>query len=116
MLDHSVRRSVLGMLAIAAAAVVAAPHAADANCNLIPAVQREFRSTRQLDANQPASFVLATLHFTALGIGLSPLAITQAVLANTPGGAIPTTLSGTSIEVVVPERASRARGRVEARR
>ena len=61
-----------------------------------------------LDANQPASFVLATLHFTALGLGLSPLAIAQAVLANTPGGAIPTTLAGTSIEVVVPEPASLA--------
>jgi hypothetical protein len=32
------------MLAIAAG-VAAAPRAADANCNLIPAAQREFRST-----------------------------------------------------------------------
>jgi hypothetical protein len=56
-----------------------------------------------LDASQPDAFVLATLHFTALGAGLSPLAITQAVLANTPGGSIAVTLAGTSVEVLVPE-------------
>lgn len=65
-------------------------------------------SDATLDANQPASFVLATLHFTGLGLGTSALAITQALLANTPGGAITTTLSGTSIEVVVPEPGSLA--------
>lgn len=65
-------------------------------------------SNATLDADQPASFVLATLHFTALGIGTSPLAITQAVLANTAGGSIGTSLVGTSIDVVVPEPASLA--------
>ena len=42
-----------------------------------------------LDAAQPASFVLATLSFLALGPGTSPLAIGQAILADTsdvPGG------------------------------
>lgn len=63
-------------------------------------------SNAALDADQPDAFVLATLHFTALAIGTSPLAITQAVLANTAGGAIAADLAGTSIEVVVPEPAT----------
>ncbi len=63
-----------------------------------------------LDANQPDTFVLATLHFLALAPGTSPLAITQALLANTAGGpAIPATLSGASVDVVpVPEPAAAA--------
>ena len=56
-----------------------------------------------LDAYQPASFVLATLHFFALTPGVSPLAITQAVLAATGGGSLPSALVGTSVEVLVPE-------------
>ena len=65
-------------------------------------------SNAVLDANQPASFVLATLHFLALAPGISPLAITQAVLANTAGGgSIAATLSGASVTVLpVPEPVS----------
>jgi len=43
-------------------------------------------SNAALDANQPISFVLATLHLLALAPGTSPLAITQSVLASTAGG------------------------------
>jgi hypothetical protein len=43
-------------------------------------------SNAVLDASQPAGFVLATIRFTAVALGESPLAITQAVLANTAGG------------------------------
>lgn len=60
-------------------------------------------SNAVLDASQPDAFVMATLHFTALGLGTSPLAITQAVLANTAGGSIPADLTGASVDVVVPE-------------
>lgn len=56
-----------------------------------------------LDAYQPASFVLATLHFFALTPGVAPLAISQAVLAATGGGALARDLVGTSIEILVPE-------------
>lgn len=57
-----------------------------------------------LDANQPSTFVLATLHFVALAEGESPLAITQAVLANTAGGGIGATRNGASVTVLpVPE-------------
>jgi hypothetical protein len=59
-----------------------------------------------LDAQQPSSFVLATLHFIALAPGTSLLDFTQAVLANTAGGpggnAITAELSGASA-TVVPE-------------
>jgi hypothetical protein len=65
-------------------------------------------SDAELEASQPASFVLATLFFTATGLGTSNLSITQALLANTPGGSIPATLSGASVEVFVPEPASLA--------
>jgi len=65
-------------------------------------------SDAELEANQPASFVLATLFFTASGLGTSNLSITQALLANAPGGSIPATLSGASVEVLVPEPASLA--------
>ena len=62
-------------------------------------------SNATLDANQPVTFVLATLLFLALAPGTSPLAITQAVLANTAGGgSIAATLSGASVTVLaVPE-------------
>ncbi len=62
-------------------------------------------SNAVLDAYQPATFVLATLHFLALAPGVSPLAITQAVLANTAGGgSIAATLGGASVTVLpVPE-------------
>lgn len=64
-------------------------------------------SSATLDAAQPASFVLATIVFQAGAIGVAPLAITQAVLANTIGGPggnqIPVdALLGASI-TVVPE-------------
>ncbi len=67
-------------------------------------------SNAALDASQPASFVLATLHFLGLAPGTSPLAITQAVLANTAGGpSIPATLNGASVDVVpVPEATTAA--------
>ena len=65
-------------------------------------------SNATLNANQPDTFVLATLHFLGLAPGTSPLAITQAVLANTAGGpggnAIVATLQGASVDVLpVPE-------------
>jgi hypothetical protein len=61
-------------------------------------------SNAELDANQPTTFVLATLHFLALAEGVSPLAITQAVLANTAGGGITATRNGASVTVLpVPE-------------
>jgi hypothetical protein len=61
-----------------------------------------------LDADQPAGFVLATLHLTALAVGQSALAITQAILADTAGGPggnqIPLESSaGASVDVLVPE-------------
>lgn len=56
-----------------------------------------------LDAYQPASFMLATLHFFARTPGVAPLAISQAVLAATGGGALSRDLVGTSIEILVPE-------------
>lgn len=60
-----------------------------------------------LDAQQPASFVLATLTFQAVSPGLSELALTQALLADTssvPGGnqLFVDSISGVSI-VVTPE-------------
>jgi hypothetical protein len=60
-------------------------------------------SNATLHANQPDTFVLATLFFTAQALGITPLAITQSVLASTAGGAFPVDLTNTSIEVVVPE-------------
>lgn len=45
-----------------------------------------FLSSATLDAQQPASFVLATLTFQAGAAGLAPLAVTQALLADTIGG------------------------------
>lgn len=60
-----------------------------------------------LDAQQPASFVLATLTFQAVSPGLAGLALTQAVLADTsavPGGnqLFVDSISGASI-LVTPE-------------
>jgi hypothetical protein len=66
-------------------------------------------SNATLNAAQPASFVLATLHFLALADGISPRAITQAVLAKTAGGPHAATHSGASVTVLpVPEPVSLA--------
>lgn len=70
-------------------------------------------SSATLDAQQPASFVLATLTFVAGPAGVSALSIAQAILADTIGGpggnAIPIDeLTGTEITVVVPEPATLA--------
>jgi hypothetical protein len=58
-----------------------------------------------LIANQGSAFILATLTFSALASGTSPLTITLNALADAAGGALPATLSGTSITVAaaVPE-------------
>src|SRR5690606_28671455 len=60
-----------------------------------------------LDAQQPASFVLATLTFLAVSPGLAELVLDQALLADTsavPGGnqLFVDTISGASI-LVTPE-------------
>lgn len=70
-----------------------------------------FLGSATLDAQQPGTFVLATLTFQAVALGTSPLAIADALLADTsavPGGnEIPVdSVVGTSIDVVVPEPAS----------
>lgn len=70
-------------------------------------------SNAVLDASQPASFVLATIQFTALALGEAQLAITQAVLANTAGGPganqITADLFGASVTVTaIPEPATLA--------
>lgn len=64
-------------------------------------------SSATLDAQQPASFVLATLTFLAVSPGLAELALDQALLADTsavPGGnqLFVDTISGVSI-LVTPE-------------
>jgi hypothetical protein len=57
--------------------------------NSIDVAAASLLSSATLDAAQPASFVLATLFFKALAPGVSPLAIADAILADTssvPGG------------------------------
>jgi hypothetical protein len=88
-----------GLEALTSAGLLAGPVRVDlAEASLL--------SNAALDLAQPASFVLATLHFVALAPGVSPLAITQAVLADTAGGpgnnSIAASLSGASV-TVVPE-------------
>lgn len=97
--DFGLDLGVPGLDALTSAGLLAGPMRVDLAATSLLA-------NATLDAQQPASFVLATLHFVALAPGTSALAITQAVLADTAGGpgnnSIAADLAGADV-TVVPE-------------
>lgn len=98
-LDFGVDLGVPGLDALTSAGLLAGPVRVDLAATSLLA-------SATLDAQQPTSFVLATLHFIALAPGTSALTITQAILADTAGGpgnnAILASLAGADV-TVVPE-------------
>jgi Tol biopolymer transport system component len=66
-------------------------------------------STPTLETGQPASFVLATLHFTALAEGVASFGLSQLDLADAVGAPIvPSSVNGGDVPIVVPEPGSAA--------
>jgi hypothetical protein len=65
-----------------------------------------FLSPEELNALQPARFSLASLDFSSLREGTSPLAFSQAIIADAFGGTLATTASGGIVNVAAPEPSS----------
>jgi hypothetical protein len=65
-----------------------------------------FLSPQELNALQPARFSLASLDFSPLREGTTPLSFSQAVIADAFGGTLATTVSGGIANVAASEPAS----------
>jgi hypothetical protein len=63
-------------------------------------------SPEELNALQPARFSLASLDFSSLREGTSPLSFSQALMADAFGGILETTASGGIVNVAAPEPSS----------